>query len=458
MERDPASFRDPAGCVFRRDGVVYRQVDRSFADRWDDLAASGLLEALQRAGILVPHELADLKLAADLRSAHVVLRPEPISFISYPHEWSFSQLRDAALLTLEAQRLAAERGFGLRDASAYNVQSRAGRPTLIDTLSFERVPPDAPWRPYRQFCQHFLVPLALMAHRDVRLGLLLRDFIDGIPVDLGATLLPGRTRWNLGLGPHLHAHARAGGHGSVARAADRARLSPLKREALIDSLRRTIEGLPWQPATTTWSDYADSTSYSTEATAGKDLLVARMLDATGGSLIWDLGANTGRFSRIAADRGHRVVAWDGDAVATDRHYQALRSEGRTDILPLVVDLTNPSPGLGWASRERASFIDRADADVVLALALVHHLAIGANVPLAAIADFLAALAPRAIVEFVPRGDPMVDHMLADREDVFADYSIEGFRAAFASRFRFVQSVVIDGSTRSLHQLERREPS
>jgi len=455
VERDPASFRDPAGFVYWRDGVIYRQVDRSFADRWDDVAASGLLEELQGAGLLIRHESVDRMLAADPSVAHAVLRPERLAFISYPYEWSFSQLRDAAIVTLEAQRRAATHGFTLRDASAYNVQRHDGRDMLIDTLSFERAAPDAPWRPYRQFCQHFLAPLALMAHRDPRLGSLLRDFIDGIPLDLAASLLPSRTRWNLGLGPHLHSHARASRRDDGRPADGRVRLSPLKRQALIDSLRRTIEDLPWQPGETSWSSYADTTSYSSVAAVSKDAEVARMLEAAPGTVVWDLGANTGRFSRLATAGGRRVVAWDGDAVATDRHYRSVRAEGRTDTLPLVVDLTNPSPGLGWASAERSSFVDRSDADVVLALALVHHLAIGANVPLPAIADFLVSIAPRAVVEFVPRGDPMVERMLADREDVFADYTPDGFRAAFELRFRFLTSVTIEDSTRTLHLLERR---
>jgi SAM-dependent methyltransferase len=458
--RDPGSFRDPSGFVFRRDGIVHRQVNQSFAREWDDLVASGLLDTLRAKGILVAHESAPLGAALRPDLAHAVIRPEPLDFVSYPYEWSFGQLRDAALLTLQAQNVAAEAGFTLRDATAYNVQFQRGRPLLIDTLSFERAEPGAAWLAYRQFCEHFLAPLALMARRDVRCGRMLRDFVDGIPLDLAATLLPGRTKLNPGLLSHIHLHARAQTRyadqaEAGAAAASQRTMSPLRQRALIDSLRRTVEGLRWDPSGTEWADYADNTSYAEGAARRKDELVREFLRETPGERVWDLGANTGRFSRIAADLGRRVVAWDVDPAATERHYRRVRADGTTTILPLVLDLANPSPGLGWANAERRSLGDRADADIVLALALVHHLAISRNVPLERLADFFAGLAPGLIVEFVPKDDPMVRRLLATREDVFPDYTIEAFRAALGRRFEILAEAPIEGTSRSLLRLQRR---
>ena len=458
LEREPGSYRDPAGFVYRRDGVLLRQVDASFGARWDDLAASGLLERLQAVGALVPHETVPLELAFDPATAHVVIRPEPVPFISYPYEWSFGQMRDAALLTLEAQTQASEMGFTLRDASAYNVQFQRGKPVLIDTLSFQRAEPGAPWAAYRQFCEHFVAPLALIAYRDPRCRLMLRANLDGIPLDLAARLLPGRTRFNLGLGAHIHAHARAQRHYADrpdAAAASTIRMSPLKQAALIDGLRRTIEGLHWEPTGTEWADYADHTSYGDDAARAKDDIVRDMLHSVGGSTVWDLGANTGRFSRIAAALGCRVVAWDIDPAATETHYRTIRREGTTTVLPLLGDIAQPSPALGWALTERRSMLDRADADVVLALALIHHLAIGRNVPLTAAADVFARLGPNLIVEFVPREDAMVQRLLATREDVFTDYTEAGFRAAFDRRFEIQETAPIDGSRRTLFRMRRR---
>ena len=463
-EREPGSYRDPSGFVFRRDGTLYRQVNAVFADDWAAFESSGLHRALVDEGVLVADAPASLDLAPE-PGAVAVIQPDEIGFISYPYEWSFSQLKDAALLTLRAQAMAGERGMTLRDASAYNVQFRGGRPVLIDTLSFERAHEGEPWKPYRQFCEHFLAPLALMAHRDGRLGLLLRTWIDGVPLDLASDLLPRRTRFSPGLAAHLHLHARAqrqhaadAGSAATATQAKAVTMSDGRRLALLDHLRRTVEGLHLPARGTQWADYADQTSYSAAGTASKEAIVQRMLEAIageGGKRAWDVGANTGRYSAIAAAAGYEVVAADIDWAAVERHYLALRSAGEGRILPLLADIAEPSPAIGWANAERASLLERVNADVVVALALVHHLAIGRNVPLAMVAQLMARLAPNLVVEWIPKQDPMVQRLLAAREDVFGDYSVEGFRVAFERSFEVAEEAPITESGRILFRMRRR---
>jgi hypothetical protein len=456
---DPASFRDPSGFVFQRDGTLFRQVQASGAADWEASRTSGLLTRLIADRLMVEHADASLELAA-LPGAVAVIRPRRVDVISYPYEWSFSQLKEAALLTVELQGRALEAGMRLKDASAYNIQFDAGRPILIDSLSFEVAPPTEPWPAYRQFCEHFLAPLALMAHRDVRCGLMLREFIDGIPLDLAARLLPGRTRLNLGLSAHIHLHARAQRRAAEqpppAEGVDRPvrRISETGQQALLDSVRRTVAGLRWEP-TSHWAGYASSTSYSEEATASKGEIVRQMLAAVGGSMAWDLGANTGVYSAMAADAGYRVVAWDQDAASVERHWRRVRGDANPGILPLVLDLANPSPAIGWALEERASFLERGEPDVMLALALVHHLAIGNNVPLASVASLFARIAPRAIVEFVPKDDPMTRRLLAARRDIFDHYTIDGFREAFGGPFRIGREAPVADSSRTIFLLERR---
>ena len=456
---DPASFRDPSGFVFRRDGVLYRQVQASAADDWAAFNSTGLYERLAADRLVVDHVVEAPELAA-LPDSVVVIRPRMIDVISYPYEWSFSQLKEAALLTLELQSRALDVGMRLKDASAYNIQLDAGRPILIDSLSFEVAAATAPWPAYRQFCEHFLAPLALIAHRDARCGLMLREFIDGIPLDLAARMLPGRTRFNVGLSAHIHLHA-----GAQRRAANEPppaagalkkerRISATGQRALLDSLRRTVEGLRWKPSSH-WSEYASTTSYSDAATASKGELVREMLVAVGGRLAWDLGANTGVYSAIAADAGYRVVAWDQDAASVEAHWRRVRGTGAPAILPLILDLANPSPAIGWGLEERASFLGRGEPDLILALALVHHLAIGNNVPLPGVARLFARMAPRAIVEFVPKEDPMTRRLLAARRDIFEHYSIDGFREAFGASFNILREAPVADSPRTLFLLERR---
>jgi hypothetical protein len=422
---------------------------------WLAFNESGLAASLMADRLLIDHEAVDIGQAATA-GAVAVIRPRELPLISYPYEWSFSQLREGALLTLELQRRALAAGLRLKDASAYNVQFDAGRPILIDTLSFEAGDPEQPWPAYRQFCEHFLAPLALIAYRDPRCGLMLRDFIDGIPVDFAARLLPARTRLKPGLLAHLHFHAAAQRRSQTAgpSAEHRAprRMSKTGQEAILDSLRRTVEGLRWQP-TGHWVQYGRQTSYSEGGAASKHAIVERMLDSTDARVVWDLGANVGTYSTVAAGRGRQVIAFDQDAGSVEHHWLTLSPEARASVLPLVMDLANPSPGLGWGLEERRSLVERGPADVIMALALIHHLAIGNNVPLDRVASLFARLGRSAIVEFVPKEDPMAQHLLAARKDVFPDYTLEAFRASFARHFRIIEEAPIDDSRRTLLLLE-----
>lgn len=454
---DPASFRDPSGVVFTRDGIVYRQINRVFADEWERLRTSGLYDELTRAGLLVPHEEAPDVDPVDDRADRVI-KPLQLDFVSYPYEWSFSQLKDAALTTLEIQERALNSGMSLKDASAYNIQFVDGRPTLIDSLSFEAAVQGKPWVAYRQFCQHFLAPLALMAYRDVRCGLLLQTFGDGIPLDLANSLLPGRTRLRPGLAAHLHLHARAQqrpGDASASRSS-RASVSDLGRRALLDSLKRAVEGLRWKPRATQWSSYTTLTSYSAAAAASKAELVGEMLARVQGPRIWDIGANDGTYSAIAVAAGHRVVALDAEAGAVEQLYLKVRAGEMHDILPLVVDVTNPSPASGWALQERRSLTERGPAPVVMALALIHHIAIGCNVPLANLSAFLASIGSELVIEFVPKDDPQTQTLLEARDDIFPDYTLDGFRAAFGKRFQLLDEAAIADSRRTLFRMRRLE--
>ena len=453
----PSSFRDNSGFVFLSEGQPFRQVNEAYRNDFEELTSSGLCAELQDAGQLVGHELCSFD-PAEFPGAIAVLHPERVPFISYPYEWSFGQLKDAALCTLQIQRRALGKGMSLKDGSSYNIQFLRGKPILIDTLSFERYEEGLPWRAYRQFCEHFLAPLALMAYSDVRSGRLMAQYIDGVPLDLAAHLLPFRTRFKFGLAIHLHAHAKAQLAMEAPESGGKtARVSRLGLLGLLDSLERTIRGLRWTPKDSVWADYYKRTNYSTNAMEAKHRLVREYLGEIDPKphVAWDLGANTGEFSRMAADLGALTIAWDIDPVAVELHYRALKNTGEELILPLVQDLTNPSPGIGWVNQERDSFVGRANADVVMALALAHHLAIGNNVPLVRIADFMANLAPWLIIEFVPKSDSQVRRLLATRPDIYNDYNFEGFESAFESAYRIIRCKSVAGSDRSLYLMKRR---
>ena len=452
--RDPSSFRDPSGFVFWHEGVLYRQINQVYRSHYEQLMGSGLLEQLVREGLLIAHEECDVA-PPQPEQAYCVIQPAQLAFVSYPYEWCFSQLQDAALATLRIQALAVDHGMSLKDASAYNIQFHYGRPTLIDTLSFEAYREGQPWVAYRQFCQHFLAPLALMAHTDVRLGQLLRVHLDGVPLGLASQLLPGRTRLNPGLAMHLHLHARAHRRLNSKKAQPgRGGMSRTALLGLVDSLRSAVEKLTWDPQATPWSDYYQECGYSSRALEHKRRLVRQYLQALQPRAVWDLGANTGMFSRLAADLGAHTVAFDSDPGAVEACYRACREAQQANLLPLLLDLTNPSPAMGWELRERASFPDRGPADAVLALALVHHLAIGNNTPLPRIAAFLARLGNSLVIEWVPKADPQVQRMLAMREDIFDEYTQEAFERAFQPYYTTEARAIIVETSRVVYLMKK----
>ena len=456
-ERIPGSFRDNAGFVFTRGDRILRQVNRQFSDEYDAAAASGLYEELIAERLLIPHRAAPLddRFTAD---ACAVLEVERIPLLSWPYEWSFGQLRDAALLTLDLQARALRRGFTLRDASAYNVQFLKGRPIFIDTLSIGRATPGSPWVAYRQFCEHFLVPLALMSHRDIRCGQLLRAFIDGVPLDLGARLLPFRSRLDPQLLFHVVLHARsvrAFADSSVAKVARGAQMSTRALLALVDGLRSAVESLRWAPTGTEWGDYVGNTNYSADATASKRQIVRDALVRLAPRTVWDLGSNTGEFSREASRTAPFVAAFDVDPAAVEQNYRRVRADHDERVLPLLLDLRNPTAGGGWAGEERASLVERGPADTILALALVHHLAISSNVPLDRIADFMARLGRSLIVEFVPKSDSQVERLLRNRPDTFPDYTQDHFERCFGARFVIDHRVQVVDSARWIYTMTSR---
>jgi ribosomal protein L11 methylase PrmA len=456
MQVQSASFRDPSGFLFTKEGSLYRQVNQTYQTHYDHLMESGLYDSLVNQGLMVAHEEVKGVTSPEPNSVYCVIKPEIVDFVSYPYEWTFLQLRGAALTTLRLARVALDHGMILKDASAYNLQFHRGRWRLIDTLSFELYEEGEPWVAYKQYCQHFLAPLALMTFRDQRLNLMSRLFIDGIPLDIAAKLLPFRTRMNFGLLTHIYLHARSQKRYSdkqVSREQVRGKVSHKALVGLLDSLRNTVKGLSVKLDKTEWANYYGETNYSQSAFDEKKAIVSDYIEKVNPAKIWDLGANTGEFSRLASQRGIFTVAFDVDPGAVAQNYVQVRKDREENLLPLVMDLTNPSPGLGWGHAERQSLMGRGPVPLVLALALVHHMAISNNVPLPKLAGFFREICDNLIIEFVPKSDSQVQRLLRSREDIFDDYTIEGFKAAFKTYFRIIEEQQVPESERILYLMK-----
>lgn len=453
LERHPASFRDPNGYIASLDGQLVRVLTPQCKADYELLIGSGLYAALQGKRLLIEHQ----ELPADtVPGAFKVLRPRVVPFISYPYEWCFGQLRDAALATLEIQKLALDHGMTLKDASAYNIQFIDGRPVLIDSLSFERLSP-TPWIAYGQFCRHFLAPLALAAYADVRLIQLLRVHLDGVPLQIASRLLPFRSRFRPSLLLHLHAHAASErwlADDKPKRAGRSAAVSVRSLYGLVQTLAGAVRALRYEPSGKQWASYYTKTVTGGEYVPVKQQIVTDWISSLEPRSVWDLGANTGLFSRIAASSGASTVAFDADPECVEFMYRQFSAEC-PGVLPLFMDLANPSPAQGWAHAERMAWLQRPHPDLVLALALVHHLAIANNVPLPELAHFFHQFSPQLIIEFVPKDDDNAQKLLAVREDIFGGYTQANFESEFGRCFTIERSQPLPNSRRMLYLMRRK---
>jgi ribosomal protein L11 methylase PrmA len=458
---DTGSYRDPSGRVFILGDRVLRTVAPRAAAEFEFVRSTGVLQSLIADGLVIAEEkVAPSELPRDFNDARYVLQHPKLPFVSYPYEWCFTALKRAALLHLDIQMRCLEQGVALSDASAYNVQFLGPKPIFIDSLSFRRYHEGEFWLGHRQFCEQFLNPLLLRALLGVSHNAWYRGGLEGIPTaDLNGILpLRRKLSWNVLTNVVMQASFQRAATGGVT---DRkipagARFPRVAMQRMLGRLRKWIAALePARRGKTVWGDYAGHTSYTADETERKRALVTEFAASIRPPMIWDIGCNTGDYAKAALNAGAGyAVGFDFDQGALDAAFARAEREDLS-LLPLFLDLANPSPSQGWAQRERRGFGERASADAILALALVHHLAIGRNIPLDEVVAWLVGLAPNGIVEFVPKSDPMVQRLLRLREDIFDDYSEETFSRHLQARAEIVQVVDVSATGRRLFWFARR---
>ena len=458
---EPGSFRDPSGHVIIHDQRVFRTVTARAAADYQHARDAGVLRTLADSGRLIPSDEVDPALAGtDAAGACHLLEHPRLAYVSFPYEWSFPLLRQAALAHLDLHIDLLERDLTLSDASAYNVQFQGVRPIFIDVLSIRRYHAGEYWLGHRQFCEQFLNPLLLRALLGVAHNAWYRGSLEGIPTSDLARLLPLRKQlsWNVlsqvVLQARLERRALAHSEESVAKVRGRG-LSKTAFGGLLTQMRNWIARLrPADRGATVWGDYATTHGYASEEEAAKRRFVAEFVGAAKPALLFDLGCNTGEYAALALASGAaRVVGFDFDQRALDGAFMRAQAEG-LDFLPLFLDALNPSPDQGWRQAERAGFAARARPDALLALAFAHHLAIARNVPLPQTVAWITGLAPHGVIEFVPKTDPTVGRMLALREDIFPDYDETAFADCLAGVARIVRSEVVSAHGRRLFCYER----
>lgn len=461
-EFDPGSFRDPnSRVVFRRE-KVYRLLGSQAFEDWKALLASQLFKRELELGRIVETRQVDIDSVLTEPDPNWVaaLEHERLSFLSYPYEWCFGMLRDAALFQLELLSQALAEELILKDASPFNIQFRDLRPTFIDIGSFQRLAANQTWEAYSQFCQLFLFPLLLQAHKDVPFQPWLAARLDGIPAIEMANLMSWRDLVRPGVFTHVYLQAklRKRYQSLDSELESSVRTGQFEKQMILVNLQRLsklIRRLEWSPPSSEWSEYSDDNSYAEDDRELKRSFVRESLGTRRRGLVWDLGCNTGEYSIVASDHADLVVAFDADHLAIERFYRRLRREGRTSILPVVMNLAQPSPALGWRSRERASLEQRPKPDLALVLALVHHLALSANVPLSEFMAFAASLTGELIIEFPTREDAMVQRLLARKSEQHPEYSRAAFEQALNRHFRVLRTVDLIGGHRRLYHAARK---
>ena len=458
MTQDPASYRDPAGHVHIVGNKVYRSVLSPGVAAYRAARDSGFLAHASASGRLIEGpEVSPEVLASEAPDAVHVLEHPQLEFISYPYCWSFFGLQAAAVLTLDLHLDALEHGFTLSDASAYNVQFRGPRPVFIDSLSVIPYPEGQVWLGYRQFCEHFLNPLLLTARTGVAFQPWFRGTLDGISSSDLAAVLPFRALLNPLVALHVTVQARLQ-RAMTAKTTRRAQSVRLSKGALANNLRSMrglVAGLrPPSGQLSPWQHYEQTAHYTTDERASKARFVSEVVRASGARTVWDLGCNSGEYAELTLGSGaSRVIGFEPDAGALNSAYQRAVAKD-LDFLPLLLDLANPSPSAGWRQTERMGLDERRGADLVLCLALLHHLVLGRNLPLESVLDWLVSLAPQGVIEFVPKEDPMAAQLLVWKPHVAPEYDRATVAALLRSRARIVREEVVTASGRVLFAYAR----
>jgi len=453
----PASFKDPSGFIFQAEGNYYRQVNQSYAPDYDLLMSSGLYKVLTDKKLLIPHTEVGENLAQSAEWYKTLL-PQQLSFISYPYEWCFDELKDAALLTLSVTKIAISHGMILKDATAFNIQFLEGRPVFIDSLSFEKYDDSKPWIAYRQFCECFLFPLLLEHYLKIDTQKLLSVYLEGIPAKTTARLLPAKSKFKLSTWLHVYLQNTVSTSNNPSTNNNRQiKFSKEKLLRMIDHLENTIKPLHIKSTIkSTWNNYYDETILSKNYLDEKEKIFREFISDINQGRVLDMGCNDGYFSLVVAEKNSNVIAADFDSQCINKLYLSVKNNVHAGILPLCIDISNPPPAAGFRNSERQSFGERAKSDVVIALAIIHHLVLSKNIPIPDVALQLAELTKNhLIIEFVPLNDEKAQQLIMNKTNYHTPYDVPAFENYFNTYFEIEKKQVIPGTERVLYRMKKR---
>jgi hypothetical protein len=454
--RHASSYRDPSGHIFVDNGIVKRVIFPSYFSQYEALKSSEFFQKAFQHKLLIPHK------EIEKSETHIYIQPEQITFFTYPYEWSFQQYKEAALHTLKLQKYALQHNFSLKDATAYNIAFHNGNAIFIDTLSLDFYTENTPWRAYKQFITHFLGPLVIAKYHGAEFLKTMSNFIDGIPLKLIASLLPGKTKLNPFLYTNIHLLAKYENKHQEEDIQERKQASLSKKGLfnIIDSLYNYIKKLQLKEQSE-WGNYYQKTNYSDAAFQQKSSIINDWIAEIKVKTVIDVGGNDGTFVRQISSDIELALVGDIDNNAVDHNHYLVKKNKETNMIPLVIDLLNPSAAIGFQNTERSSFVERVQAlkpDVTLALALIHHLSLTGNVPFENSAAFFASFSENLIIEFPKRADSYVTRLLnakAEFKHQFGYYNVENFENIYSEHFQLIDKKEIPDSERVLFLFKKK---
>ena len=461
---DPGSFREREGRVYHEDGRIFRGLSTAALADFHQLQNTRFYKQFVEAGRIVdtcevPAESLHLPREVSEQWSGF-LEHQRIPAITYPYEWTFGMLREAAELQLDLLAAAIPEGMTLKDASPYNIQFHRGQAVFIDIPSFEKLEPGSTWTGYRQFCEMFLFPLLLQSYKDIDFQPFLRSSINGIDVQTAARLFSLRDRFRSGVMSHVWLQSVLDRRYGSTRSNVKSNLKSagFNREMILSNVRRLkklVTGLTWKGAGSEWGGYAEFHNYSEADHQLKEQFIDRCLAEIKPSVAWDVGCNTGQFANIAARHAGLVIAMDMDHLAVDKLYNQLGKVASDNLIPLMQNVADPSPSWGWRNRERTDLVQRVPPDLLMCLALIHHVVISANIPLTEFIGWLASLSRHLIIEFVSRDDGKVQALLRNKKDHYVDYSQSSLEAALNQYFVINDRLPLESGNRQLYWCQRR---
>ena len=461
MNRPPDSLYDPSGFVWKQGERIFRIVLKNAQKDWQSFVESGLFSELQEKGYLQSSKILPLQ-DCPYKEAAVFIGHQKIPCISYPYEWSFSMLKDAALFHLDLVSECLQKGFITKDGTGYNIQFLGTDPVFIDLLSFIPYKKGSPWLGFTQFCQLFLFPLFIYSYKEIPFHPWLKSEPEGIDVlsarkffSLTDILRKPGLFFNVFLASQFQKRFSRRKESFIKKISSEQVIDRKTIGSLILKIRKTIKSLPLIQSPSTWEKYQEDNTYSPEDKKAKHRFVSEAMEDLRPEFVLDLGANTGEYIIPHSFKAKYIVALDSDYQAVDVLYRRLKKKGLKNIIPLVGDIVNPSPSRGWDFKQRESFFDRFKPNLVLSLALVHHIAIKNNIPLENFIKWISNLSPNLIIEFIEKKDPMVKMLLKEKEDVYPDYNIDNFEKCLCQRGEIIKKLRLSSGFRTLYFLKRK---